>query len=116
DHPRAGEALPPQHARGRSLHPPVPAHARPQGAGGDDREGRARGEEREEAGWRLLESDALTTAAANPRARAAGVPQQISLPLSKAVEIAWKSIRLRLSRSLLVTSGIVLALAFLMSI
>src|SRR5690606_38667738 len=35
---------------------------------------------------------------------------------SKAVEIAWKSIRLRLSRSLLVTSGIVLALAFLMSI
>ena len=38
------------------------------------------------------------------------------LPLSKAVESAWKSIRLRLSRSLLVTSGIVLALAFLMSI
>jgi cell division protein FtsX len=36
--------------------------------------------------------------------------------MSKAVEIAWKSIRLRLSRSLLVTSGIVLALAFLMSI
>src|SRR5208282_1514706 len=44
------------------------------------------------------------------------VQRQIVLPLSKAVEIAWKSIRLRLSRSLLVTSGIVLAVAFLMSI
>jgi hypothetical protein len=38
------------------------------------------------------------------------------LPTSKAIEIAWKSIRLRLNRSLLVTSGIVLALAFLMYI
>src|SRR5256714_14444252 len=46
----------------------------------------------------------------------AGVQRQIVLPLSKAVEIAYKSIRLRLARSLLVTSGIVLALAFLMSI
>lgn len=44
------------------------------------------------------------------------IKRQPMLPLSKAVEIAWKSIRLRLSRSLLVTSGIVLALAFLMSI
>jgi len=44
------------------------------------------------------------------------VQRQRSLPWSKAVEIAYKSIRLRLSRSLLVTSGIVLALAFLMSI
>src|SRR5437016_105352 len=44
------------------------------------------------------------------------IQRQIVLPLSKAVEIAYKSIRLRLSRSLLVTSGIVLALAFLMSI
>jgi putative ABC transport system permease protein len=49
--------------------------------------------------------------AANPN-----VQRQISLPTSKAVEIAWKSIRLRLSRSLLVTSGIVLAIAFLISI
>ncbi len=47
---------------------------------------------------------------------ASGVGRQIVLPMSKAVEIAYKSIRLRLSRSLLVTSGIVLALAFLMSI
>jgi cell division protein FtsX len=44
------------------------------------------------------------------------VQRQRSLPISKAIEIAYKSIRLRLSRSLLVTSGIVLALAFLMSI
>jgi predicted outer membrane lipoprotein len=44
------------------------------------------------------------------------VQRQISLPMAKAVEIAYKNIRMRLSRSLLVTSGIVLALAFLMSI
>ncbi len=44
------------------------------------------------------------------------VQRQRNLPLSKAVEIAWKSIRLRLGRSLLVTSGIILALAFLMAI
>lgn len=46
----------------------------------------------------------------------AKVHRQIVLPLSKAIEIAYKSIRMRLSRSLLVTSGIVLALAFLVSI
>lgn len=44
------------------------------------------------------------------------IARQIKLPLSKAVEIAWKSIRMRLSRSMLVTSAIVLALAFLCSI
>jgi cell division protein FtsX len=44
------------------------------------------------------------------------VQRQIVLPTSKAVEIAYKNIRMRLSRSLLVTSGIVLALAFLMAI
>src|SRR4051794_15460051 len=44
------------------------------------------------------------------------VQRQIALPLSKAVEIAWQNIRLRLSRSVLVTSGITLALAFLMAI
>src|SRR3954463_2989437 len=47
---------------------------------------------------------------------AAPIQRQISLPLSKAVEIAWQNIRLRLSRSILVTSGITLALAFLMAI
>jgi hypothetical protein len=54
-----------------------------------------------------------------PPPATAAIPQvqrQISLPLGKAVEIAYKNIRMRLSRSLLVTSGIVLALAFLMSI
>ncbi len=44
------------------------------------------------------------------------VQRQIALPMKTAVEIAWKNIRMRLSRSLLVTSGIVLALAFLTSI
>jgi predicted lysophospholipase L1 biosynthesis ABC-type transport system permease subunit len=48
--------------------------------------------------------------------RAPSVGRQVKLPLSKAAEIAWQSIRLRLARSLLVTSGIVLSLAFLMSI
>ena len=59
----------------------------------------------------------MTQADAHPEHTARrGVQRQIVLPLSKAVEIAYKSIRLRLTRSLLVTSGIVLALAFLMSI
>jgi predicted outer membrane lipoprotein len=56
---------------------------------------------------------------ANDSHRPAGsgvVQRQVKLPLSKAVEIAYKNIRMRLSRSLLVTSGIVLALAFLMYI
>ncbi|HEY0009065.1 MAG TPA: ABC transporter permease [Tepidisphaeraceae bacterium] len=48
--------------------------------------------------------------------KAAPVTRQIKLPMSKAVEIAWKSIRQRLSRSMLVTSSIILALAFLCSI
>jgi predicted outer membrane lipoprotein len=55
----------------------------------------------------------VTTASVTPSGK---VQRQRALPLSRAVEIAYKSIRLRLSRSLLVTSGIVLALAFLMSI
>ncbi|MFT3785208.1 MAG: FtsX-like permease family protein [Tepidisphaeraceae bacterium] len=44
------------------------------------------------------------------------IQKQVKLPLSKAVEIAWKNIRMRLSRSMLVTSGIVLAIAFLLAI
>lgn len=51
------------------------------------------------------------TAAAAPR-----VQRQRRLPMSKAIEIAYKQIRMRLSRSLLVTSGIVLAIAFLIAI
>ena len=41
------------------------------------------------------------------------VQKQIQLPFRKAVQIAWKNIRVRWWRSLLVTSGIILALAFL---
>ena len=50
----------------------------------------------------------------SPKPRIA-IDRQIRLPLRKAIEIAWKGLRVRLGRSLLVTSGIVLALAFLMS-
>src|SRR5256885_2663635 len=46
----------------------------------------------------------------------AHVGRQVVLPVRKAAEIAWQSIRLRLARSLLVTSGIVLAIAFLMAV
>ena len=53
----------------------------------------------------------MTTTAPPPPPR-----RQIRLPLSTAAEIAYKNIRLRLGRSLLVTSGIVLAIAFLVSI
>ena len=41
------------------------------------------------------------------------IQKQIRLPFRKAVQIAWRNIRVRLARSLLVTSGIILALAFL---
>ena len=51
-----------------------------------------------------------------PAVATVAVQRQIVLPLSKAIEIAYKSLRVRLTRSLLVTSGIVLALAFLVSI
>jgi ABC-type antimicrobial peptide transport system permease subunit len=51
----------------------------------------------------------VTTTAPRPR-------RQIQLPFSKAAEIAYKNIRLRLGRSVLVMSGIVLAIAFLVSI
>jgi putative ABC transport system permease protein len=41
---------------------------------------------------------------------------QISLPLSKALEISFNSVKIRFGRSLITVSGIVLAIAFLMSI
>jgi len=44
------------------------------------------------------------------------IGRQIVLPLSKAFEIAWKGIRIRLWRSLITMSGIVLAIAFLSSV
>lgn len=44
------------------------------------------------------------------------VQRQRRLPWSMAVEIAWKQIRVRLGRSLLVTAGIVLAIAFVLAI
>ena len=41
---------------------------------------------------------------------------QVALPLSKAVEISFNSVKIRFGRSLITVSGIVLAIAFLMSI
>jgi len=41
------------------------------------------------------------------------IERQSELPWSKAIHIAWQSIRVRIWRSLLVTSGIILAVAFL---
>jgi len=41
------------------------------------------------------------------------IRRQVQMPAHKVLEMAWRSIRLRPGRSLLVTSGIVLAVAFL---
>ncbi len=41
---------------------------------------------------------------------------QVNLPLSKAVEISFNSVKIRFGRSLITVSGIILAIAFLMSI
>ncbi|MFW6044450.1 MAG: ABC transporter permease [Planctomycetota bacterium] len=58
-------------------------------------------------------SDSQNITSSNQNSR---IGKQIVLPLSKAFEIAWKSIRIRIWRSLITTSGIVLAIAFLMSV
>lgn len=44
------------------------------------------------------------------------IGSQVNLPLSKAVEISFNSVKIRFGRSLITVSGIVLAIAFLMSI
>jgi len=44
------------------------------------------------------------------------IGRQISLPLSKAFEISWKGITIRIWRSMITISGIILAIAFLMTI
>ena len=49
-------------------------------------------------------------------ARQGKIGKQIVLPLSKAVEISVKSLKIRFGRSLITMSGIILAIAFLMSI
>jgi len=46
----------------------------------------------------------------------AGVGRQIVLPWSKAFEISMKSLKIRFWRSMITMSGIILAIAFLMSI
>lgn len=49
-----------------------------------------------------------------PLVSAVSAERQIQLPLKKTVRIAWRNIRIRWWRSMLVTFGIILALAFLM--
>jgi len=44
------------------------------------------------------------------------VQRQIVLPLSKALEISFKSLRIRFWRSAITTGGVILGIAFLMSI
>ncbi|MEE2754520.1 MAG: FtsX-like permease family protein [Candidatus Latescibacterota bacterium] len=44
------------------------------------------------------------------------IENQVNLPMSKAVEISFNSVKIRFGRSLITVSGIVLAIAFLMSI
>ena len=44
------------------------------------------------------------------------IGSQVTLPLSKAIEISFNSVKIRFGRSLITVSGIVLAIAFLMSI
>ena len=44
------------------------------------------------------------------------IGSQVKLPLSKAIEISFNSVKIRFGRSLITVSGIVLAIAFLMSI
>ena len=41
---------------------------------------------------------------------------QVNLPMTKAIEISFNSVKIRFGRSLITVSGIVLAIAFLMSI
>ncbi len=48
--------------------------------------------------------------------RQAGIGRQIRLPLRKVVEISFRSLKIRLGRAALTTGGVVLALAFLMSV
>jgi ABC-type antimicrobial peptide transport system permease subunit len=50
------------------------------------------------------------------RERGTRVQRQIVLPWSKAAEISWKSLKLRFWRSIITMSGIILAIAFLMSV
>ncbi len=42
--------------------------------------------------------------------------REIVLPMSRAVEISFRSLKIRFGRSLITTSGVVLAIAFLMSV
>ena len=42
--------------------------------------------------------------------------REIVLPMSKAVEISFRSLKIRFGRSLLTTSGVVIVIDFVMSV
>jgi len=58
----------------------------------------------------------VTHSDAQPAAGRRAIGRQIMLPFSRAFEIAWKGIKIRIWRSLITMSGIILAIAFLMSV
>lgn len=51
-----------------------------------------------------------------PQKTALAGGREITLPFSKAVEISVRSLKIRFGRSLITTSGVILAIAFLMSV
>lgn len=57
--------------------------------------------------WLIMSEQALSKLAGG---------REIVLPLSKALEISLRSLKIRFGRSIITTSGIVLAIAFLMSV
>jgi predicted lysophospholipase L1 biosynthesis ABC-type transport system permease subunit len=51
-----------------------------------------------------------------PAGQTGAIGSQVNLPMSKAIEISFNSVKIRFGRSLITVSGIILAIAFLMSI
>ncbi len=58
----------------------------------------------------------MTQSEKKKQGREVGVERQINLPWSKALEIAYRSMRVRLGRSIITMVGVILAVAFMMSI
>jgi putative ABC transport system permease protein len=62
------------------------------------------------------ETPVSQTSSTNLSGRRGEIEKQIVLPWSKAVEIASRSIRMRLGRSLITMIGVILAIAFMVSV
>jgi hypothetical protein len=50
------------------------------------------------------------------KAYAEGIQRQIQLPFGEAVRISFQSLKIRFGRSIITTSGILLGIAFLVSV